>query len=71
MPYLNESAPSAILAARDFGERVTPNATQRTTLIVAGVYIIAIAILWWVAKFYLGGSAAQYVLSGIQAYTHT
>ncbi|KAL0070504.1 hypothetical protein AAF712_002336 [Marasmius tenuissimus] len=46
MPYLNESAPSAILAARDFGERVTPNATQRTTLIVAGVYIIAIAILW-------------------------
>ena len=32
--------------ARDFESRITPNATQRTTLIVAGCYIVAIAILW-------------------------
>ncbi|KAM5542736.1 hypothetical protein V8D89_003697 [Ganoderma adspersum] len=32
--------------ARDAKESLTPNATQRTTLIVAGVYIIAIFILW-------------------------
>jgi len=36
------------LFARDVQERLTPNATQRTTLIVAGVYIIVIAILWCV-----------------------
>lgn len=34
------------LLIRDFQERVTPNETQRTTLIVAGVYILVIAILW-------------------------
>ena len=34
--------------ARDAKESLTPNATQRTTLIVAGVYIIAIFILWCV-----------------------
>lgn len=34
------------LLIRDFQERVTPNGTQRTTLIVAGVYILIIAILW-------------------------
>jgi len=28
------------------GEALTPNATQRTTLIVAGVYVIVIGILW-------------------------
>lgn len=33
---------------RDFRSQVTPTPTQRTTLIVAGVYIIAIAILWCV-----------------------
>ncbi|KAF7433380.1 hypothetical protein PC9H_005330 [Pleurotus ostreatus] len=33
---------------RDFKTRVTPNETQRDTLIVAGVYIVAIAILWHV-----------------------
>ncbi|KAL1947254.1 hypothetical protein VTO73DRAFT_14215 [Trametes versicolor] len=32
--------------ARDAKDSLTPNATQRTTLIVAGCYIIAIAILW-------------------------
>ncbi|ETW85341.1 hypothetical protein HETIRDRAFT_407445 [Heterobasidion irregulare TC 32-1] len=34
--------------ARNFESRITPNATQRTTLIVAGCYIVAIAILWHV-----------------------
>lgn len=34
------------LFARDFKTRVTPNETQRNTLIVAGVYIIVIFILW-------------------------
>ncbi|KIY48278.1 hypothetical protein FISHEDRAFT_43437 [Fistulina hepatica ATCC 64428] len=34
--------------ARDFDSKITPNATQRTTLIVAGCYIIVIAILWHV-----------------------
>ncbi|RXW21810.1 hypothetical protein EST38_g4038 [Candolleomyces aberdarensis] len=36
------------LFARDFKTQVTPNETQRNTLIVAGVYIVAIAILWHV-----------------------
>ncbi|KAF9453660.1 hypothetical protein P691DRAFT_719040 [Macrolepiota fuliginosa MF-IS2] len=36
------------LFIRDFQERVTPNVTQRNTLIVAGVYILVIAILWHV-----------------------
>ncbi|KAK7023914.1 peptidase M50B-like-domain-containing protein [Favolaschia claudopus] len=34
--------------ARSAEDVLRPNATQRTTLIVAGVYIIAIAILWHV-----------------------
>lgn len=36
------------LFIRDVRESLTPNDTQRTTLIVAGVYIIIIAILWHV-----------------------
>ncbi|KAH8100227.1 peptidase M50B-like-domain-containing protein [Cristinia sonorae] len=36
------------LVARDARSQLTPNETQRTTLIVAGCYIIAIAILWHV-----------------------
>lgn len=36
------------LIARDFQTRVTPNETQRNTLIVAGAYVIIIAILWHV-----------------------
>ena len=39
------------LSTRDFQERVTPNETQRTTLIVAGVYILIIAILWLAIVF--------------------
>ena len=34
------------LAPRDFRTQITPTPTQRTTLIVAGAYIVAIAILW-------------------------
>lgn len=34
------------LVSRDFASSVAPNETQRTTLIVAGVYIIAIGLLW-------------------------
>ncbi|GLB37114.1 putative peptidase M50B-like [Lyophyllum shimeji] len=37
-PYMNY--------ARDFQTQVTPNDTQRTTLIVAGVYILVIGLLW-------------------------
>ena len=36
------------LFARSFASDITPNATQRTTLIVAGCYIIIIGILWYV-----------------------
>jgi len=34
------------LFLRDFKTQVTPNETQRNTLIVAGVYVVAIFILW-------------------------
>ncbi len=40
------------LITRDFASQVSPNATQRTTLIVAGVYIIIIAILWCVVPVF-------------------
>jgi len=43
--YLNETS---IYARDDFQTRVTPTPTQRTTLIIAACYIIAIAILWHV-----------------------
>jgi len=36
------------LFPRDVQSDLTPNATQRVTLIVAGCYVIAIAILWWI-----------------------
>jgi len=36
------------LSARSLSSSLTPNATQRTTLIVAGCYIIIIGILWHV-----------------------
>ena len=35
------------LSARSFSSSITPNATQRTTLIVAGCYILVIGILWY------------------------
>jgi hypothetical protein len=35
------------LFARSLSSDLTPNATQRTTLIVAGCYIIIIGILWY------------------------
>ncbi|KIM55207.1 hypothetical protein SCLCIDRAFT_1221350 [Scleroderma citrinum Foug A] len=37
------------LFSRDVQSDLTPNATQRVTLIVAGCYVIAIAILWHVS----------------------
>ena len=40
------------LAARDARSSLTPNDTQRTTLIVAACYVVAIAILWYVANQY-------------------
>ncbi|THV05121.1 hypothetical protein K435DRAFT_826609 [Dendrothele bispora CBS 962.96] len=50
MPYIHEGSENAtfgaFLASRDFKSQVTPNETQRTTLIVAGCYIIVIAVLW-------------------------
>lgn len=36
------------LFIRDLKTNITPNDTQRNTLIVAGVYILVIAILWCV-----------------------
>lgn len=32
--------------ARDFKAQITPNQTQKITLIVAGCYILVIGILW-------------------------
>ncbi|OAX41861.1 hypothetical protein K503DRAFT_848130 [Rhizopogon vinicolor AM-OR11-026] len=46
MPYLNDQ--TSTLYTRDAASQLTPNATQRTTLIVAGCYVIIIAILWHV-----------------------
>jgi hypothetical protein len=54
MPYFDSleltpaSAQPGQLFIRDFQTRITPNVTQRNTLIIAGIYIIAIAILWFV-----------------------
>jgi len=52
MPFIDTvNATLAIgtqLYDRDFKTRVTPNVTQRNTLIVAGCYAIAIGILWCV-----------------------
>lgn len=53
IPY---SDPSLHLFGRDVQSTLTPNATQRTTLIVAGCYVIAIAILWYV---HMCGSAIE------------
>jgi hypothetical protein len=35
------------LSARSVSSSITPNATQRTTLIIAGCYILIIGILWY------------------------
>ncbi|KAH7890036.1 peptidase M50B-like-domain-containing protein [Phlebopus sp. FC_14] len=45
MPFLDDET---YLYPRDARTQLTPNATQRTTLIVAGCYVVAIAILWHV-----------------------
>lgn len=41
------------LIARDAKDKITPNANQRTTLIVAASYILAIGILWYVRCSFL------------------
>lgn len=46
MPVLEQNIHA--LQVRDARDALTPNETQRTTLIVAGCYIIGIAILWHV-----------------------
>jgi hypothetical protein len=52
MPHIDpESSFGALLERRDFKTQITPTETQRTTLIVAGCYIIAIAILWYAQEF--------------------
>lgn len=53
LPFLSLSFRMAVLtdvhelSARSLSSSLTPNATQRTTLIVAGCYIIIIGILWY------------------------
>lgn len=66
MPFLTRSELAELgpqgpehLFIRDFQERITPNVTQRNTLIAAGVYIVAIAILWCVS---LGFRHAWYIM---------
>ncbi|KAI0062001.1 hypothetical protein BV25DRAFT_1825868 [Artomyces pyxidatus] len=44
--YSYDSQPS--LYSRDFESSITPNTTQRNTLIVAGCYVLVIGILWHV-----------------------
>ena len=54
MPFLESleltpaGAQAGQLFIRDFKTRITPNDTQKITLIIAGIYVIAIAILWFV-----------------------
>ena len=54
MPFLDSleltpaGAQAGQLFIRDFKTRITPNDTQKITLIIAGIYVIAIAILWFV-----------------------
>ena len=48
MPYLDTRSAESHLWLRDFQSQIQPNETQRNTLIVAGVYVIIIAILWCV-----------------------
>jgi len=45
--YVSETLQNHALEPREtIGQLLTPNSTQRTTLIVAGVYVIVIGILW-------------------------
>ena len=52
MPYLDDVTARSTGQAwlRDFQSQIKPNDTQQNTLIVAGVYIIVIAILWYVSS---------------------
>jgi hypothetical protein len=46
MPALYETSDTHFIFARDAKSTLTPTPTQKVTLIVAGCYIVAIAILW-------------------------
>ena len=46
MPSLDVTPAANPLLIRDFKTLITPNETQRNTLIIVGVYIIVIAIVW-------------------------
>jgi len=48
MPVIDESLNIYALQIRDAKTTLTPNSTQRTTLIIAAVYIVVIGILWHV-----------------------
>ncbi|CAL1703338.1 unnamed protein product [Somion occarium] len=47
-PHQTFASNPVYLIARDAKDSLTPNETQRNTLIAAGVYIVVIAILWHV-----------------------
>lgn len=57
------------LFIRDFQSQVTPNETQRNTLIVAGVYILAIGILWCVVVPLEAQNAVLKENCSLKAYT--
>ena len=49
MPFVDSVLEARVaLESRDAQAVLTPNETQRTTLIVCGCYIVAIGILWYV-----------------------
>jgi hypothetical protein len=48
MPVIDDTLNVYALQVRDARTALTPNATQRTTLIIAAVYIVVIGILWYV-----------------------
>jgi hypothetical protein len=55
LPLNVATTPNAtlFLHARDFASQITPNHTQKITLIVAASYIGVIALLWCVALWAL------------------
>ena len=62
MPYVNDYPEhNFAVFARDARDTLTPNATQRTTLIVAACYIVAIAILWCVLLLVVEGLGRVFI----------
>lgn len=61
MHYINElDTEATTLYVRDFRTSITPTPTQKITLIVAGCYIVAIAILWCALDAFLGFCCAEF-----------